>query len=301
MSGDKVILVTGAAGQQGGAVARHLLAKGWHVRALTRDPNKPAAQALAQSGAEVVVGDNEDAAALAAAAKGAYGVFSVQNFWMAGVGAEGEVRQGKLIADVAQKAGVQHFVYTSVGGAERNTGIPHFESKWAIEQYIHSLGLPATVVRPVAFMDNYNWSRPAILNGTFIGFGLRPDKSLQIIAANDIGGFAALVFEKPAEFIGKALEIAGDELTESQIAETFSSVIGRPVQLTQPAFDPNQPPDPEAIKMGMWFNTSGYQADIPALRKLYPGLMSFETWLRKTGWENAQPLPETPGSAWSGG
>ena len=287
----KIILVTGATGQQGGATARHLLADGWRVRALTRDPNKPAAQALAQAGADVVRADNDDRASLAAAMQNVYGVFSVQNNWLPEVGLDGEVRQGKLIADAAKAAHVQHIVYTSLGGAERQTGIPHFESKWQIEQYIRSLDLPATVLRPVAFMENYNWGRPAILGGTLASIGLRPDKAHQLIAVDDIGVLAALAFDRPEEFIGRSIEIAGDALTEPQLVETFSRVIGRPVRLGPMSFGPNQQPDPEALQMFKWFDEEGYRADIQALRKLYPPLKTFETWLRLTGWENAQPMP----------
>jgi uncharacterized protein YbjT (DUF2867 family) len=295
----KIILVQGAAGQQGGATARHLLKQGWQVRALTRDPNKPAAQALAAAGAHMVQADNEDRAALEAAMQGVYGVFSVQNFWLPGVGAEGEIRQGKLIADVARAAGVRHFVYTSVGGADRRTGIPHFESKWQIEEYARSLGLPLTVLRPVAFMDNYNWNRADILNrGVFFGFGLRPDKTVQLIAADDIGGIATAVFDMPERWIGQAVEIAGDELTEPQIAEAFAGVIGRPVQIGQMPYDPNTPPDPEMIKMGTWFNEKGYIADIAAVRAIYPALQDFDTWLRRNGWENAPPRPEQQAQSW---
>src|SRR5687767_5168645 len=100
----KIMAVTGSTGQQGNAVARHLLRDGWAVRALTRDANKDAAKALADQGAEIVVADNEDRASLDTAFAGTYGVFSVQNFWLTNVGAEGEVRQGKLIADAAKAA-----------------------------------------------------------------------------------------------------------------------------------------------------------------------------------------------------
>jgi uncharacterized protein YbjT (DUF2867 family) len=294
---NRTILVTGATGQQGGATARHLLAKGWQVRALTRDPNKPAAQALAQAGAEIVRGDNEDRASLDAALQGAYGVFAVQTFW--GIGPEGELRQGKLIADAAKAANVQHFVYTSVGGAERNTGIPHFESKWQIEQHIRSLALPSTILRPVAFMDNYSgWGRASILNGIFVSFGFQPGTPWQLIAVDDIGAFAALAFENPGEYIGKAIEIAGDELTEPQMVEIFSKVIGRPVQLAQMPVDPNQPSDPEMSKMIEWADKEGYRADIPALRELYPPLKTLESWLRQTGWENAQPEPQATATSW---
>ena len=173
---DKIIAVTGATGQQGGAVARKLLAEGWKVRALTRDLNKPAAQELASLGAELVPGDMENRAELEAAFQGAYGAFSVQNYWLPNVGFEGEIRQGKNVADAAKAAGVQHLVYSSVGAAHRGMGQKHFDSKWIIEQQIQSLNVPFTIMRPVAFFENLNWERAFILNGTFNAIGLRPEK-----------------------------------------------------------------------------------------------------------------------------
>ncbi len=298
---EKIIVVTGATGQQGGATARHLLAKGWKVRALTRDPSKPAAQALTAAGAEVFMADNEDRASLDRAMQGAYGAFSVQNFWLPGVGAEGEIRQGKISAEAAQAAGIQHFIYSSVGAAHRGMGQAHFASKWEIEQYIQSLSLPYTILRPVAFMENYNWQRAAITNGTFTGWGLRPDKGLQLIAADDIGAFAELVFAHPQDYLGKTLEIAGDELTEPQFAETFTTVIGRPIKLAQPSPPKDEQPTEEQIAMIQFFNGQGYNADIPALRKIHPGLRTFEQWLRETGWEKAEPMPiPAGGQQWGG-
>ena len=290
---DKTILVTGATGQQGGAVARHLLAQGWRVRVLARDPNKPAAQALAQAGAEVVQGDNEDRASLDAALQGVYGVFSVQSFAQKGVGPEGEVRQGKALADAAKAAGVQHFVYSSAGGAERNTGVAQWESKGQIEQHIRALNLPYTILRPVAFMENYNWLRPLIRKGIFLKSGLRSDKTWQLIAVDDIGALASIAFGQPEEFIGKAIEIAGDELTEQEIVAVFSRVtewkvhlVGLIGQLLTAIIQRGED------KIATFMNEGGYVADIPALRKLYPPLKTLETWLRQTGWENAQPVPE---------
>jgi len=288
---EKIISVTGATGQQGGAAARHLLAKGWNVRALTRDPSKPAAQALAAAGAEIVQADNDDRASLDRAMQGAYGAFSVQNFWLPGVGAGGEIRQGKNIADAAKAAGIEHFVYSSVGAAHRGMGQAHFASKWEIEQYVQSLGLPYTILRPVAFMDNYNWQRAAITNGTFTGWGLRPDKGLQLIAADDIGAVADLVFAHPQDYLGKTLEIAGDELTEQQIAATFTRVIERPVKLAQPSLSEGAQPTAEQVAMFQFFNDQGYDADIAGLRRICPGLLTFEGYLRKNGWENAEPMP----------
>lgn len=295
---NKLIAVTGATGQQGGAVVRKLLADGWQVRALTRDINKPAAQELKSLGAELVAGDMDNRADLDAAFNGVYGVFSVQNFWLPNVGFDGEVRQGKLVADAAKAAGVQHFVYSSVGSAHRGMGQKHFESKWIIEQYVHKLGVPYTILRPVAFMDNYNWSRAYILSGTFSGNGTRPDKATQIIAVEDIGVFAALAFANPKDYQGKTIELAGDELTEPQVAEMFTKVIGRPVTLTPPTGGWGNASEEEMKAAYDFFNGEAYDADIAALRKLHPGLLRFEEYLRKNGWENQQPIPMPENAGW---
>ena len=296
---DKIIAVTGATGQQGGAVARKLLSEGWKARALTRDVDKPAAQELASLGAEIVAGDMEDRAQLDAAFQGVYGVFSVQNFWLPNVGYEGEIRQGKNVADAAKDAGVQHLVYSSVGAAYRGMGQKHFDSKWIIEQHIHTLGVPYTILRPAAFFENFNWESPAILNGIFNAIGLRPEKERQLIAVEDIAVFVALAFANSNEYAGKTIELAGDALTESQLADTFAKVIGRPVKLTLPT-DGGGWGDPEEMAaMFNFFNGEAYDADIPALRKLHPGLLTFEQYLRKNGWENAEPIPMSEQNNWS--
>jgi uncharacterized protein YbjT (DUF2867 family) len=297
---DKMIAVTGATGQQGGVVARKLLGDGWKVRALTRDVNKPAAQELASRGAEVVAGDMENRAQLDAAFESAYGVFSVQNFWLPNVGFEGEIRQGKNVAEAAKAAGVEHLVYSSVGAAHRGMGQKHFESKWMIEQHIHSQNIPYTILRPAAFFENFNWERASILNGTFNALGLRPEKERQLISAEDIGVFVELAFANPEEYIGKTIELAGDALTESQISETFAKVIGRPVKLTMPTGGGGRRrSEEEMIAMFNFFNGEAYDADIPALRKLHPGLLTLEQYLRENGWENAEPIPMPEKSGWS--
>jgi uncharacterized protein YbjT (DUF2867 family) len=295
---NKIIAVTGATGQQGGAVARKLLAEGWKVRALTRDLTKPAAHELEALGAEIVPGDLDDRAQLDAAFDGAYGVFSVQNFWLPNVGFEGEIRQGKHVADAAKAAGVQHLVYSSVGAAHRGMGQKHFESKWMIEQHIHSLDIPYTILRPVAFFENFNWERAVILNGTFNAIGLRPEKERQLIAVDDIAVFVALAFANPGEYAGQTIELAGDALTESQLADTFATVIGRPVSLTPPAGGGGWGDPEEMAAMFNFFNGEAYDADIPALRRIHPGLLTLEQYLRKNGWENAEPIPMPEKGSW---
>jgi uncharacterized protein YbjT (DUF2867 family) len=290
---NRIIAVTGATGQQGRAVARRLLTEGWKVRALTRDASKPAATELAAAGAEIVAGDMDSRAELDAAFKGVYGVFSVQNYWLPNVGFDGEVRQGKSVAAAAKAAGVQHFVYTSVGAAHRGMGQKHFESKWLIEQYIHSLDMPYSILRPAGFMDNYNWSRPYILNGTLQSLGMRSDKKIQMIAAEDIGAFVAYIFAKREKYLAQTIEFASDEATEAEVAAMFTKVIGRPVNVVPARQD--QAPSEEMVAMLKFFNGEGYTADIPALRKVYPGLLTLEQYLRRNGWENAEqvPLPTT--------
>jgi uncharacterized protein YbjT (DUF2867 family) len=294
----KLIAVTGATGQQGGAVARKLLADGWKVRALTRDLDKPAAQELASLGAELVPGDLDNRDQLDAAFQGVYGVFSVQNYWLPNVGFEGEIRQGKNVADAARAAGVQHLVYSSVGSAHRGMGQKHFDSKWIIEQHIHSLDVPYTILRPVAFYENFNWERAFILNGTFNAIGLRPEKERQLISVEDIAVFSALAFANPDEYVGKTIELAGDSLTEAQLADAFANVIGRPVKLTPPSGGGGWGDPDEMAAAFNFFNGEAYDADIQALRKMHPGLLTFEQWLRKNGWENAEPIPMPENSGW---
>ncbi|MBV9388128.1 MAG: NmrA/HSCARG family protein [Chroococcidiopsidaceae cyanobacterium CP_BM_ER_R8_30] len=282
---ERLILVTGATGKQGGAVAHHLLQQGWQVRALTRDPQKPKAQALVKKGAEVIAGDLDDPASVEQALKGVYGVFSVQNFFETGY--DGEVQQGMSLADAAKASQVQHFVYSSVGSAYANTGIPHFESKWKVEEHIRAVGLLYTILRPVALMENWEAQRDEIIGGT-LKWPLDPDRSLQQVAIDDIGAFAALAYSSPERWIGREVDLAGDEATLPQLAQTFSNVIGRQVSYVQISWEQfQQATDEEITTMTKWFNDVGYQADIPTLRKEYSQLTTFEQYLRRHGWEES--------------
>ncbi len=287
------ILVTGATGQQGGAVARHLLTAGLAVRALTRDPEKPAARDLAARGATVVQGDLDDRASVERAVAGAASVFSVQNYTEAG-GPEGEVRQGVALADAARAAGVRHLVYSSVGSADRHTGIPHFESKARIEEHVRGLGLPYTILRPVFFMDNWAWARDAIRGGV-LAQPLDPDKPLQQVAVDDIGAFAALAFADPDTWSGRAVDLAGDELTMPRAAEVFARVLGRPVRYERTPLDRfRQAMGAETAAMFAWFNDVGYTADIPVLRAAYPPLATLDRYLRDAGWADDTAGPARP-------
>ncbi len=296
VNSDRTVLVTGATGRQGGAVIRYLLPKGWKLRALTRNSDSAVAQDLASKGVEVIQGDLENPASLERAVRGVYGIYSVQDFWSVGV--KREVLQGKNLADAAKKARVEHFVYSSVGGAERNSGIDHFESKWEVEKHIRKLGLPATILRPVAFMENYYIDQVeiGILKGKLMD-PIRADKPYQTIAADDIGAFAALAFERPKDFSGLELEIAGSELTNPQAAQVFSRVLGKPVKFKKlPMLLVRLFLGREFYQMFRWFNEAGFTADITGLRRQYPEvrLQTLEEWLRNEGWHKRGRRVQAP-------
>jgi len=284
-TGKDKILVTGATGQQGGAVARELLAAGHSVRAMTRKPDGDAAQALAALGAEVVAGDLDDTASLAAALDGVWGVFAVQNSWEAGI--EGEEEQGKRIAQLAKDAGVQHFVYTSVGGADRKTGIPHFDNKFRVEEKVRSLGFPSyTVLRPVFFMENFlsPWYKPAIDEGN-LAISMPSDTKLQMIAVADIGKYGRMAFEQHDKMNGKAIELAGDDTTMPQAAEIISKASGKPIAFFQVPIEEVRKFSDDFALMFEWFDRVGYDSDIQGNAKEY-GVepTSLEEWAASASW-----------------
>jgi uncharacterized protein YbjT (DUF2867 family) len=275
MDGRKTVLVTGATGKQGGAVLRHLRGSTFDVRALTRKPESQAAQALSSQGIHVVEGDLDDVSSLKAALKDAWGVFAVQNTWEAGV--EREEEQGKRIARLAREAGVQHFVYTSVGSAERNTGIPHFDNKWRVEKEVRALGFSSHVIlRPVFFMENL--PSPWFLNGDALGTAMKPDTRLQMVAVDDIGRVGARAFTGAAKLNGREIEIAGDEVTMAQAAAVLSKSLKRTIHFVEYPIAAVREQSVDMALMLEWFERVGYGADIAALDAEFGRMTRFEEW-----------------------
>ncbi|MEM8533643.1 MAG: NmrA/HSCARG family protein, partial [Chloroflexota bacterium] len=215
---DKTILVTGATGKQGGAVARHLLKADFQVKVITRHKRSEKAQALQRQGAELIEADLTDKNSLEQAMQKVDGVFSVQNFWAEGGGFEGEIQQGKNLADVAKQAGVSHYVQSTMAEADSFYGVEHFQSKQAIEQYIDQIGLPRTFIGTVYFMDNLlDPQMGGAMSFPVLSGSLKRDTRFQMMAVDDIGGIVSTVFQQPDRFIGQRINVAGDCLTVSQM------------------------------------------------------------------------------------
>lgn len=283
---NRTIVVTGATGQQGGATARALLREGFRVRALVRDPGSPKAEALAREGIELARGDLGERASLDDALRGAYGVFSMQvssGQPEYGVTDADEERFGKNVVDAARAVGVQHLVYSSVAGLVSDSGVGHFESKWRIEQYVRASGVPATIVRPAAFMELLGQPHFGIAQGT-LTFFLDGDQTMQWIAVEDIGAVVARVFADPNRHLGTTFELAGDELTGPQLAEKIGRALNRPLSYARfpDAFLAQSALLRRLVELVSEGHARG-NADIPAVRALHPGILSFDAWLEKTG------------------
>lgn len=275
---DKMVLITGATGKQGGATLRHMREKGFPVRALTRDPEQPKARALVGQGTEVVRGDLNDPTQLTRSLESVYGVFGVTT--PAQGGPDAEVRQGLNLVDAAKRSRISHFVFTSVGSADRRTGVPHFESKFQIEEHLRGTGMHYTILRPVFFMENWLGLREPIEQGT-LALPLSPDTRLQMIAVEDIGIVATMAFERPGHWQGRAVDLAGDELSMTSLAEVFARMLGRNVQYVQIPWDRfEQKAGHDMTVMYRWFQNAGYSVDIAALRQEHPNLMNFQCWLQ---------------------
>lgn len=282
---EKPILVTGATGKQGGAVARHLLANGHSVRALTRNPDKYAAVSLKDAGAEIVKADLEDKASLYEAFKGAAGLYSVQDFLEAGVDAE--IRQGMNSIAALKESDIEHVVYTGASTMDRHTGVPHLDSKWKIEMAIREAGKPWTVFRPAAFMDNWEWDRESIMETGVVSYPMHPDTPYAQIACDDIGRMVAQAFEEPEKWANKAAPITGELSSMKEITATIGKVLGHDIQYKQISWDEiKENQGEELMLMYKSFDTYGMDGSPYFLRRWLGDISSFATYLHNAGWGN---------------
>jgi uncharacterized protein YbjT (DUF2867 family) len=284
----KKILVFGATGAQGGSVARHLLARGvFDVRAFTRNPESPAAQALRDLGAEVVKGDLDDRASIQAALAGVSGVYGVTNFWEHFAK---EAEQGRNLINAVAGADVEHFVLSSLPPIEKATGgalkSPHFDIKAEYEEYTRSLNIPTTFVHVPFYYENFLAFFPpkAAGDGTFqFGFP-QGETPLAAIAAEDVGRIVAIVFEQPEVYLGKTLKLAGDEIPATEYAAAMSRHTGADIRfahIPREVFAAFGFPGAEDLADMFEFyrlHMPSRAREIGEWRALAPELQSFDAW-----------------------
>ncbi len=282
MASRKKILVTGANGRQGGAVAGCLLAKGQKVRIMTRFPEK--ARKWRKSGAEVVRGDFSDYRSLEEAVKGVRGVFLMGTPFESDPGTE--VEQGRSVVYACREEGVPHLVYSSVCCADMETAIPHFDSKFEVEEYIRESGLKHTILRPVSFMENFvsPWMRSSLEEG-LLALPLSPETNLQMICVEDIGEFAAEAFRDPDRFAGDEIDLAGDERKIRDTVLELSCTLNRPIRYERlPEEKAEEAFGHDLAEMYRWLDEVGFDVDISGLRERYGiPLTSFSRYLGRSG------------------
>ena len=277
------VVVTGATGQQGGAVIKNLLKRGHEVRAVTRNTDSAKAKMLADAGVALAHASLEDTAALVKALEGATSLFAMTTPFEGG--AQAETRQGISAADAAKAAGV-HLVFTSVGSANRQTGVPHFDSKYEVEKHIAKIGVRATVLAPVYFMENLYFGKEQLAKGMY-ATPLPPARRLAQVAVADIGAVAVRLLEDPGRFAGKRFDLAGDELTSNDVLAILTRVTGRPFSYFQVPLDViRQRMGEDGAKMYEWFDRVGFTFDRAALRREFPDVAfhDFESWAKAQDW-----------------
>lgn len=282
------ILVTGATGNQGGAVASALLQLGLEVHALVRDPSREKAEALARQGAKLVRGDLNDAASLRAALANMDSIFVLTTPFAPGVGIDGEIAQGRTIVEALSASDVGHVVYSSVSDADRETGVPHFDSKADAERLLIQSGLPVTITGPVFFSDNvlFPWNLVDMKEGRFRQ-AMPGDRKLQLVSLREIGRLNAAVLKRGPELAGRRINYAGDELTPIQMTEVMARASGRALEFVRQPLEEVRATSEDLALMYDWFDRVGYTADIPALRNEFPEVewSTFEAWATSQDWE----------------
>jgi uncharacterized protein YbjT (DUF2867 family) len=277
----EIILVGGATGRQGTAVVDELLARGYRVRGLTRKPDGKKALALKSRGVEVVQGDYADMDSLRAAMDGIDRMFFYSGF------SRNEVAEGQNVIAAAKEAGIEQLVYSSGAAAAPGNGLQG-ASKMLVEIALVESGVPYTVIRPVAFLENFDRQKARFANKGIID-SRDPDRVLHFIAIDDIGFLVAEAFDDPDQWLNTAVNVAGDRMTVSEYVDTYSAVMGQEIIYTQMPLEDFLATMPKPLRpLFRWYDEVGYEADVDALRVRYPNLITLDAYLRATGWENWQ-------------
>lgn len=289
------VLLIGVTGGTGKNAVKGFLDLGvTDLRAITRniDLTRPELSKISDAGVELVEADLDNEASLLAALRGISAVYCHGLSADAAKPNPQEIERAHRLARAAHEAKIEHLVYNSAGGADRNSGVSHIEQKYQVEQVFKQAGLPTTMLRACLFMEEFwkKYTRPSILKGVF-SFSLQPDRPLHLITTRDLGRIAAHVMNNSQKYIGQEIELAGDVLTPLQMAQMFSNVQGMPVAYREiPAWIFLLLGRRELFVLIRWYRTQGYQADVRRLREEeFPTLLTtFGEFLTETNWANKE-------------
>jgi uncharacterized protein YbjT (DUF2867 family) len=277
----RTVAVVGATGRQGGQVVRHLLAEGWRVRALSRTPTGKKGAELTGLGADVVYGDLEDPASLDSAFADVTGVFVMQPPGAASI--QDEVRQGMNAARAAARAAAAHVVYGSAGPGNDETGVRQWDAKLQVARGMNDLGLPLTVLRPMAFMElmvdpsfypqSSTWYTMPKLAGV--------DRRIPWLSVHDLGAIAARAFAEPERFIGKDLRLAADVKSLAECRQIFRAVRDKnPPRFPMPLFLFRRFVDDDILTMWRWLRENPVDADTGPTRDILPTAKDVRAFLQ---------------------
>lgn len=275
-----VVAVVGATGRQGSAVVRHLLQDGWHVRALTRNTSSAASMELHAKGAGIQRADTEELTSLLPAFSGAYGVFNAQNPMTSSPDAE--VRQGLNVAEAAALAGVKHVVYGAAGVADHQTGIGSWDSKLVVAQRFRDLGLPLTVLRPMAFMElmTDKGYYPQLSTWHIMPKLMGPARPVGWLCLDDLGAIAARAFADPEAWAGKVLNLASDVQSIEQCRSLWEERTGRrPRGFPMPVALFERFVGTDLTTMWRWLRHNQFDMSTQVTREILPGALSVRQWM----------------------
>jgi uncharacterized protein YbjT (DUF2867 family) len=271
------VLVFGATGTHGGAVAKELLARAVPVQVLVRDPHSERAQALARSGAHLVVGDLRDEPSLTRAMSGATVAYAITTPFEEG--ADAEVRQGRAIIGAAVEARLPWLIFASVAAAGR-ADVPHFQSKARVEEQLRDAPVPWTVVAPSYFYENVIGSRATILEG-LLPLPLPVEKPLHQVGLRDLGAVVAAILDRREEHLSERVEIAADAPTPAEMAGALGA------RAVETPLDDLRERRPDIAALYAFLANDGYDIDMRAVRARYPEVawMSFAEWAADVEWD----------------
>lgn len=280
MKNSKKVLITGITGQQGGALAQHLLDQKVKLFGLTRNKNSQKSKALTSKGVSIIEGNLDDLSSYVSHLDNLDVVFLVQSFEQ---GKENEIKQGKKFIDSVKSKNVTHFIYSSVLGADLNTGVPHFESKFELEKHVKSSGTDYTILRPASF--NENFLNPEITKRLEKGKLVMPlNKSVtqQFISTDDVGKIAAKVITKPKAYKNKVLSLATDEKQITEVAKLFGAAMNKEIKYQKlPGLITRLMMGKDLYKMFKYMNKNDFVVikDIESIRQEFKGLSNLENWI----------------------